>query len=407
MTRYKIGGTELESSNPGFQALVELAYKSKVRPLCLCREPGVPMYIAHFEQSFLVKRMPDSGEAHAPNCESYESPADLSGRGEVDGYAIEQHDDGLVNLKLGFSLRRNNAAEISKDAVEHSSVTSAGNRLTLRGFLHYLWDESQLSHWVPGMKGKRSWFVVRKYLLQSAESKETKKSPLADVLFVPEFTDQHRKQEIIHRRTGKLSPIMGPGNSGKKLMVLVGEVESFGAARFGHALRIKHLDDLPFVLSADLHKKFSHLFEKTLSLWEYVPDTHLMAIATFTIDLNGIPEIQELAVMLTSPEWIPLENTYDAQLVKMLVEQERSFHKNLRYNLTWEKPIASAVLTDAADVPVALYLDLDTLVGKWATSEAIRELIASSALASWIWEPKAGMQPPLPPKTTRSRVTQQ
>src|ERR1035438_7984384 len=47
---------------------------------------------------------------------------------------------------------------------ESSSKTTAktsGTRLTLRGLLHYLWDESKLSHWTPEMEGKRSWFTVR------------------------------------------------------------------------------------------------------------------------------------------------------------------------------------------------------------------------------------------------------
>ncbi|RZU28907.1 DUF1173 family protein [Edaphobacter modestus] len=401
MTRYRIGEIETNSDSVDFQVHVARAYREKVRPLCLCREPGIPMYIAHFEQGFLVKRMPDSGEEHAADCESYETPADLSGRGEVDGQAIQHEEGGLVNLKLAFSLRRNGMSEKPKEALEHSSATATGTRLTLRGFLHYLWEESRLNHWTPGMMGKRSWFVVRKYLLLATESKETKRSPLADVLYIPEHLGKQRQEETIHRRTMKLSPIMGPGNFGKKLMVLVGEVETIAEARFGFALKIKHLPDLPFMMSPDLHKQFDKLFQPVIRLWEHVDDGHLMAIATFTMDANGVPEVQEIAVMLTTAEWLPVENTHDNNLVRMLVKQERGFRKNLRYNLTYDKPIASATLTDLAGPALPMYLDLDTLVGKWASSDAIRELITNSKLVSWVWEPKLGILPPLPPKYTK------
>ena len=72
------------------------------------------MYIAHLEKAYVIKRMPYSGANHGPGCESYEAPPGLSGRGEVDGQAIEHDDEGTVNLKLAFSLRHNNPAEMDK-----------------------------------------------------------------------------------------------------------------------------------------------------------------------------------------------------------------------------------------------------------------------------------------------------
>ena len=65
MTRYSISGTEYVSNGLNFQAALEAAYKSRVRPICLCAEPGLPMYIAHLETTYVIKRMPDSGDSHA------------------------------------------------------------------------------------------------------------------------------------------------------------------------------------------------------------------------------------------------------------------------------------------------------------------------------------------------------
>jgi len=40
-----------------------------------------------------------------------------------------------------------------------------------------------------------------------------------------------------------------------------------------------------------------------------------------------------MCVMCTSPEWLPVDNKIELQLVEELVEQKRSFQKQLRYNL--------------------------------------------------------------------------
>ena len=104
---------------------------------------------------------------------------------------------------------------------------------------------------------------------------------------------------------------MGPGKSGKKLMLLVGEVDSIGEATFGYALKVKNLPDFPLVMTSDLHKSFEKVFKSTVTLGGYVPNAHSIVIATFVIDLNGIPAVQEMCIMLTSPESIPFENSFE------------------------------------------------------------------------------------------------
>ena len=138
--------------------------------------------------------MPDTGASHGPGCESYEAPPGLSGRGEVDGQAIEHDDEGTVNLKLAFSLRHNNPAEMENESTQKTTAKTSGTRLTLRGLLHYLWDESRLSHWQPEMQGKRSWFAVRTALVEAIESKETKSASLKDILYIPEVLRRSEEQ---------------------------------------------------------------------------------------------------------------------------------------------------------------------------------------------------------------------
>jgi hypothetical protein len=65
-------------------------------------------------------------------------------------------------------------------------VKSTGQKLSMRGLLHVLWDRAELTHWHPKMAGKRSWFVVRRALLEAAASCKAKQEALPHVLFVPE-----------------------------------------------------------------------------------------------------------------------------------------------------------------------------------------------------------------------------
>jgi hypothetical protein len=398
MTRYSINGTEFPSNSPLFQAALESAYKNRIRPICLCVEPGLPMYIAHLETGYVIKRMPDTGASHGPGCDSYEAPPGLSGRGEVDGQAIEQTDKGSVNLKLAFSLRHNNPAEMENESTQKTTAKTAGTRLTLRGLLHYLWDESRLSHWQPEMQGERSWFAVRTALVEAIESKETKSASLKDILYIPEVYDREKSTDIACRRIRALSPIMGPGKSGKKLMLVVGEMDRISPATFGYALKLKHLPDFPLVMDADLNKNFEKVFDVINTLWAYTPDSHLIVIATFVIDDKGLPSVEEMCVMLTSPEWLPIDNQFEQLLVKTLVTQKRSFQKQLRYNLPPDKPIATAVLTDCDNAPLAMYIDVDDLASRWASTVAINEVVKNNSIETWMWTPKEGILPDIPPK---------
>ena len=108
MGSYRIGTDRFTGDSPELQRALEACRPAKLRPLCLCHEPGVPMYIAPAAGHLIVKRMPNSGGDHAPACDSYEPPAELSGLGQVMGTAIhEDPDAGLTALPFdGGGARR-------------------------------------------------------------------------------------------------------------------------------------------------------------------------------------------------------------------------------------------------------------------------------------------------------------
>ena len=277
---------------------------------------------------------------------------------------------------------------------EAESVRTDGKKLTLRGVLHYLWDEAGLNRWTPAMAGKRSWFVVRKYLLQAAENKAAKGLSLGSSLFIPETFSADHKNDILERQLAKLLPGRVHAGSTRKLMVLIAEVKKVDTARYGQKLVVKHLPDLPFMLADDLSKRMAKRFETELALWNTDASTHLVAIATFGFDNAGVAAVEEMALVLTTENWIPVEHVHDMQLLAALTDSGRRFTKGLRYNLASSRPLASVVLSDTIPLPVALYAIPPNASDEYRV--ALEELTANSELPHWVWMAGEASMPSLP-----------
>jgi len=395
MGHYRIAERNVEADSPEFAAALEAAYARKERPRCMCNAGGVEMYVAKIAGRHFIKRMPNTGAVHSPGCESYEAPPELSGLGQVMGTAIEENvDDGYTALKLGFSLSKGGTRAAPTGAsVESDSVKTDGNKLTLRGLLHYLWEQAQFNRWSPQMEGKRSWYTIRKFLLQHAQNMRAKGQELGDILFIPESFRADDKDAINERRRAHFARIAGAHKSGRRLNVVVGEVKEIGPSRYGYKVVLKHLPDMAFMLNEDMHKRLLKRFQVEMGLWDAAQDVHLVLIGTFGVNATGVASLEESALIACNSQWIPIESMYDKQLVDHLIEKGRRFAKGLRYNLPSNRPLASAVLSDAEPV-TALYVvppgAEDDYMG------AVAELIAGSQMASWSWRAGETQMPDLP-----------
>lgn len=386
MSKYRIGSVVMETGQAGAGDMLQKAHDEHVRPLCLCKNPPPPMYVARVgRDKFIVKRMPNTGAHHAPECDSYEMPAELSGLGEVIGSAIQEDvEAGTTALKLDFSLTKLGSRKApAAGGGDEDTVRTDGKKLTLRGLLHYLWDEAGFNRWSPGMAGKRNWGVVRKYLLEAVANKEAKGSALAASVYVPESFHPDRKAELAARRSAKMAPLMSGGSSGRKLMVLVGEVKDIEEARYGFKIVVKHLPDYHFMLNEDIHARLHKRFATELAMWRSGDGTRLMVIATFGVGATGWANIEEASLMAVTPEWLPVETGWENMLVRELVSQERQFVKGLRFNLASNRPLAAVVTSDTKPVPVAMYVVPDD--GDEAYLKHLRLLSEESALPSWYW----------------------
>ena len=401
---YSIGGRRWAKDAPGFSEAIAYAFEHRLRPRCLCRKnsdgQGIEVYVARLMDGYIVKRMPDTGCDHAPDCPSYEPPAEFSGLGQVLGSAINENlNTGETVLKLDFPLTKMpGRSQMPQTGSDSESVATDGTKLSLRGLLHYLWDQAELTKWHPGFEGKRTWGTVRRQILSAAEHKFARGDSLRSRLYIPETFFVDDREAIIARRSAQwLQALSAPGKP-QSLMLLICEVKEIVPGRYGFKAVVKHVPEQTFALDEQLYRRLGRRFKSELTLWGADRDVHMVMVATFGVSGSGVPTIQELCLMPVTRQWLPVENEFENQLLIRLITEHRSFVKALHYNLSRRNSIANVLLTDTPS-PVELHVvsqDHDL-----STSAAASEDRSANAIQRWAWNPWQQALPALPVKKAR------
>lgn len=395
MTRYLLNDYESSPDASNWNTVLMRAHAAKIHPVCLCKHVADKprMYIAKHRDDYFIKRIPFSGGFHAPHCEHYEPPSELSGLGQVSGSAIrDDADTDTTVIKLDFSLTNGKARpNVNGGEVEHESVRSDGTKLTLRATLHYLYDQAQLTRWSPRMSGRRSWAVVRRELQKAATDKRAKGHSLTELLYIPETFLLDAAGAIETRRSSALARLSA---SASNRMLIIAPVKQIEQARFGYRMTLKHLPDMPLLMNDDLHKRLFRVFSDELALWGRLENTHLLLIGTFSLSPQGVHVLESACLVNLNESWIPFDSLYEYQLLDLLHSRERRFTKGLRYNLPSAKPLASVMLQDTGDVPAALYI----VPGDAGESyEAVaQQLTEQSMMVAWFWYAGTALLPELP-----------
>ena len=395
---YKVGGQRFEPTSRGFVEAIANAHATHHRPRCMCLMEGVEMYVARLagtNEGFIVKRMPNTGSHHATDCPSYEPPPESSGLGQVLGSAItEDPATGETTLKLDFSMSKiAGRSAMPTTGGDSDSVTSTGTKLSLRGLLHYLWDQAELTRWQPGFAGKRTWSTVRKHLLLAAENKIARGDSLRSRLYIPEVFSVDLRDAINAKRMAQWSQAIAAPGKPQHLMLLIAEVKEIVPARYGFKTVLKHVPDQAFALDEQLYRRLGRRFESELALRGATDDIHMVMIATFSVAAPGIPTIVELSLMPATRCWLPVEDGFEKQLIERLVADGRSFVKGLRYNLGVGSTLASATLTDcegSAPLLFVVHADIDDS-GKYPQ-------VCDPSAPVWLWNPSSEAMPALPPR---------
>ena len=392
MQRYYVLDREIAAGEDGFEAMVARAYTLKQAVRCLCRRDiALDLYISHRHGGHVLSRWPGTGPRHAPHCDHYEAPDHLTGLGQVLGSAIvDDIDNGVTTLKFGFPLSKGPArAAPASFTNDKPDVKATGQRLTMRGMLHFLWDRAQLTHWHPRMAGKRNWYIVRRQLLNAALGCKVRGDALAQRLFIPEPFRLDDQNAIEGRRAAELSVARSAPD---RIMLQIGEVRSIEGARYGEKILVRHLPDWPFLMDADMARRFHKRFAAEEELWRSDDrDGHLIIAASFSIGTSGLAQIYEMSVMPVTREWMPYEGLEERSLVTQAVDQRRHFVKGMRVNLGLEAPIASLTLTDTGAEATAVYLAHNLPEPRY--DEALQQLMRTRGVEHMTWRPGSGLQP--------------
>ncbi|RWX15912.1 DUF1173 domain-containing protein [Rhizobium leguminosarum] len=396
MRQFSIGEQAFDEDASELRARLEQAYAERLRPLCRCKDPPLPMYIARVDGLHLIKRMPLSGRDHDPSCPSYEPPYELSGLGSLMGNAIQIDASGKALLKLDFPLTKKGARTPSASSPEASeaALRNETKKLSLRAVLHYLWEAGELTEWRASWTGKRGWGRVRTSLIDAASQMITRSGPLSDIFFVPEVFHQEGREGIAIRRATALTPAHASGPGPRKLMVSVAEIKAFAPARGGQKIAVRHLP-FPLMIEEGTWKRLSARYETELELWRSSEDFHLIMIATFGISGAGIASIEEIAMMVVNENWIPFESIHEQHLLERLSRLKQKSTKGLRFNLSREQPVVSVTMPEQRPAPVALFIVPPGASGDY--EKALAEMIeARPEITAWVWRVAEGEMPQLP-----------
>lgn len=389
--RYLIGAYEIDPDTEAGQDTLALAHASRERVICDCSAHRPEMYVARAEARYILKRMPETGPLHAPDCISYEPPEGFSGRGPLQGTAIvPSEEDDSVALRLDFALSKGAPRPPPPGGGGTATEVEASQRkLGLTALLHYLWEEAALNRWVPGMEGKRNWRNVRGALLGAAQNRFVKgRLPLTSRLFVPEAYSHNYRSQIAERRAERLAALTEA--SARDYGILIAEYKSHEPTRLGARFTFKHLPDMPFFADEDFLRRFESVSAVPLGLCDMAVNGHLITIATFGFSQAGYPVLHQMGFMAVTARWLPMESWQDARLIEVMCEDHRSFRKSLRYNVDPATELCSILATDTEE-PVLMFVNSDAPEGDTGGP------LIQDGFLRWDWPHDTAM-PALPPR---------
>jgi hypothetical protein len=252
------------------------------------------------------------------------------------------------------------------------------------------------------MQGKRSYAVVRKFVLQACEQIETKGLRLSQRVFVPEPFVADRAAEIASRHRIALSPLSRNAPSSANLMIVVGELKMLApTALGGHRLILRHLPDRPLIVDAQLGDRVKRVFEREFTAWSSGQVKVVSASLIHARD-DRCYATDERALTMTSREWIPLAHVCDADVVAKLVAEERTFVKSLNYDAPEPGRLSNFLLLDAGARPVALDIASAFMSERERERSAKLNAVEACNPKGWVWDNACdAIIPELPPVQMR------
>lgn len=313
-----------------------------------------------------------SGNRHIQGCRFYSVWAlQAQGKTYTSG-VVTQADDGSFRVRLPTGLQKKEVKEEeATNAPDRArAITRPGVRrpaMTVLGLLHFMWEQTGLNTWKPEYeangKSLKSGTVASR-LLRFSDKVKAGKISLSEVLLVMAGKEGNLRQHNLDnvRQAGALN----------KRLILISTLASWTPAaeeRSKNSIALGMFGGFPNLsVPEDVRDRCEKSFERELASWRnkkgkiiviaetQPPVTHFTQQNGKTIPSTSA-EVIDMALMVISPRFIPLDSGYEAVIEEKLWKEERAFVKPLRYDGE-EDTLPDFILTDTDGedaVPLEVY----------------------------------------------------
>ncbi len=256
--------------NASVQALLAGCHgQAHLRPLCNCKEAGIPLQIRRIGNIYHLARMPEDGLSHAETCGFY---------GETEHAA---HAASGENLRLGFSL--------------NLTASETDGEITLSGLLNQLWTRARLNQWSQHNK-PRSWKYVAEQIYAATRGLKLNGVSASRLLWVMPSMDE---SQVSNMYEGCMNFIKSCNASGRYALLIA----PVGASEYqdgASCLRFRVMERPPVYI------EYRHFPFKTYNLKEHGEYPYPVAIMLARVpDGKQYLRAADIAMLWMTPSYLP------------------------------------------------------------------------------------------------------
>ncbi|MFP3637910.1 DUF1173 family protein [Paraburkholderia sp. SIMBA_054] len=295
---------------------------------CLCSTPRLRLQIRLRDGLFHLAGWPNEGESHdQASCFFHKQSPQSSGRGDYASAAIIDRDDGSADIKVEAPLKLR-SADRAPSLPRGTSENGPGHRrrsVGMLGLLHELWEAASLNRWGRGWS--RNWSRCRWGLLNI--DRRINGVSTRECMYVVHAWEPARKDQI-EQEFSTFRARLGPKGEFRHRGYVLGELKGYQATEYGYRIELRH-QRTSYFASKQLIEALETSARAVVAARDN-PDTRTVVLMLVDVTAKGYLQVVDMALMLTTKNYIPCESSYEVQMANALTDAGRSFVKPLRYD---------------------------------------------------------------------------
>lgn len=313
-----------------YTSLFERARREVGHAVCLCRDDKVVRLVIRCRSGrYHLANWPAEGQQHVPGCPWYRSHSSISGRSAYNE-AITTNEDGTsIRLSVPLTVRGASASPSATPAEPRAGKGTSRRALGPLALLHFLWESAQLNIWHPD-EIRRPWRTCQALLDEQVRDCQINKLSLTDTLWiVPAFLPANADR-VNAEWERYLARLTSTGRIRRRGLVL-GELKQITPTSYGVRLQLAHHRASLFA-STQLIDRARRSYPSVFSGQTDESTRRKVVLCVVERSPRGYPVAVELAAMLTTTAYLPVDSSFEATMADALVSAGRAFVKPLRYD---------------------------------------------------------------------------